>query len=77
VSAEGNANVGVNVVLETEPSGHDNIGANDVPETKPLGHDNVGGNAVPEIGRGHERCGRSRKNRNVIGIDEVVKQVLS
>jgi hypothetical protein len=93
VSAEGNVNVGVNAVPEieppghdnvgandvpeTEPLGHDNVGANDVPETEPLGHDNVGGNAVPENGRGHKRRGRPRKNKDVIGIDEVVKQVLS
>jgi hypothetical protein len=77
VSAEGNVNVGVNAVPETELLGHDNVGANDVPETEPLGHDNVGGNAVPENGRGHKRRDRSRKNKDVIGIDEVVKQVLS
>jgi hypothetical protein len=41
VSAEGNVNVGINVVLETKPPGHDNVGTNDVPETEPLGHDNV------------------------------------
>jgi hypothetical protein len=77
VSAEGNVNVGVNAMPETEPPGHDNVGANDVPETEPLGHDNVDGNVVPENGRGHKRRGTPRKNKYVIGIDEVVKQVLS
>jgi hypothetical protein len=77
VSAEGNVNVGVDAVPETEPPGHDNVGGNEVPETEPPGHDNVGGNVVPETGRGHKRRGRPRKNKDVIGIDEVVKQVLS
>jgi hypothetical protein len=77
VSAEGNVNVGVDAVPETEPPGHDNVGGNEVLETEPPGHDNVGGNAVPETGRGHKRLGRPRKNKDVIGINEVVKQVLS
>jgi hypothetical protein len=77
VSVEGNVNIGVNVVPETEPLGHDNVGANDVLEIEPLGHDNVGGNAMPETGRGHKGRGRPRKNKDVIGIDEVVKQLLS
>jgi hypothetical protein len=77
VSAEGNINVGVDAVPEIEPPGHDNVGGNEVPETEPPGHDNVGGNAVPETVKGHKRRGRPRKNKDVIGIDEVVKQVLS
>jgi hypothetical protein len=32
---------------------------------------------VPETGRGHKRRGRPRKNKDVPGIDEVVKQLLS
>jgi hypothetical protein len=74
---EGNDNVGVNAMPETEPPGHDNFVVNDVPETEPLGHDNVGVNAVPKTGRGHKRHGRPRKNKDVMGIDEVVKQLLS
>jgi hypothetical protein len=41
------------------------------------GNDNVGVDAVPETGREHKRCGRPRKNKDVLGIDEVVKQLLS
>ena len=73
VSTEGNVNVGINAVPETEPPVHDNVGANDVPKTEPLRHDNVCGNAVPETGRGHKRRGRPLKNKDFIGIDEVVK----
>jgi hypothetical protein len=32
---------------------------------------------VPETSRGHKRRGRLRKSKNVSGIDEVVKQLLS
>ena len=62
---------------EIEPPVHDNVGANDVPKTEPLRHDNVCGNVVPETGRGHKRRGRPWKNKDFIGIDEVVKQLLS
>ena len=32
---------------------------------------------MPEIGREHKRRSRPRKNKDVPGIDEVVKQLLS
>ena len=34
-------------------------------------NDNVG--AVPETSRGQKKCGRPRKNKEVLRIDEVVK----
>jgi hypothetical protein len=77
VSIVGNVNVGVNAVPETEPPVHENVGANGVLGTEPLRHDNVCGNDVPETGRGHKRHGRPRKNKDFIGIYEVVKQLLS
>jgi hypothetical protein len=77
VSAESNDNIDINVVPEIEPPRHDNVGVNDVPKIELLGHDNVGVNVVPKTGKGHKKHGRPRKNKDVMGINEVVKHLLS
>ena len=44
---------------------------------QPVEDHHVGVDVMPETGRGQKRRGRPQKNANVLGIDKVVKQLLS